>query len=40
MLFCRYVNVSVGMAELEEGLGVSKPVFPHEVNNKQLMVAL
>ena len=27
------------MAELEEGLGVSKPVFPHEVNYKQLMVA-
>jgi len=29
--WCRYTNVSVGAADVEEGLGVSKPVFPHEV---------
>ena len=27
----RYTNVSVGAADVDEGLGVSKPVFPHEV---------
>jgi len=35
VVFCfRYTNVSVGMADVEEGLGVSKPVFPHEVTIK------
>jgi len=33
----RYTNVSVGMADVEEGLGVSKPVFPHEVTIKLCM---
>jgi hypothetical protein len=30
---CRYTDVSVGMADTEggPGLGVSRPIFPHEV---------
>jgi len=34
----RYTNVSVGMADVEEGLGVSKPVFPHEVTIRLLCI--
>ena len=38
VVFCfRYTNVSVGMADVEEGLGVSKPVFPHEVTTFKLL---
>jgi len=36
----RYTNVSVGMADVEEGLGVSKPVFPHEVTRFLLYALL
>ena len=29
---CRYNNITVGKPEVQEGMGITKPIAPHEVS--------
>lgn len=29
---CRYLNIYVGMPDVEEGFNITKPISPHEVS--------
>ena len=35
---CRYLNIYVGMPDVEEGFNITKPVSPHEVCNNAFIL--
>ena len=37
---CRYLNIYVGMPDVEEGYNITKPISPHEVMHPEIFIKL